>query len=154
METVLWGRLVIDCPVELRYMRGLITGIVLTVPFSQDSVCEIYQVTCLHFLCTALTSSVILTELQSHSLVHHNYKGIIWITSHTSNCTCGLFLMLSPALQYWLQQVLTLQTAEMTYLALAISSAMDSSFPFLRFTELDGKIKSLVRVLAKLSLRS
>lgn len=34
METVA-ERMVIDCPVELRFLRGLITGVLLTVPFSQ-----------------------------------------------------------------------------------------------------------------------
>lgn len=38
-------------------------------------------------------------------------------------------------------------------LAQAMSSAMDSSFPFPQFTQLGGKIKSLVRIILKVSLQ-
>lgn len=32
-------RTVMDCLVELTFLRGLITGVLLTLPFSQDCVC-------------------------------------------------------------------------------------------------------------------
>lgn len=39
MGAVLWNWLVIDCPFELKLLRGLIPGALLTVPFPQSCVC-------------------------------------------------------------------------------------------------------------------
>lgn len=111
-----------DCPAKLRFLRELITlksGVLQTVLFSQGCVCEICWAICLCFLFTTAVTDitiimVALAELHSHSLVHHDCKGIIWITTHTSECTRVFFSEVLPALQCWLQQILALQAAEMT----------------------------------------
>lgn len=135
MGAVLWNWLVIDCPFELKRLRGLIPGALLTVPFPQSCVC-ILSLGWFPFRC--FNRPVTLTERQSNSLVHHNWKGTIGITNHTSECACDILASL-PALWDWLQQVLSLQRAETTYLVVAICSAVESLFPFLCSTELDGK---------------
>jgi len=45
-------RTVMDCPVELRFLMGLITGVLLTVPFSQGCMCmrSFGQFACISFL--------------------------------------------------------------------------------------------------------
>lgn len=54
------------------------------------------------FFTTAVTDIIITmaapAELHSHSLVHHDSKGIIWITTHTSECTYVFSSEVLPAL--------------------------------------------------------
>lgn len=96
-----------DCPAKLRFLRELITlnsGVLQTVLFSQGCVREICWAIHLCFLFTTAVTDIIiiimvaLAELHSHSLVHHDSKGIIWITTHTSECTCVFSSEVLPAL--------------------------------------------------------